>query len=311
MRDNRQMELRHLRYFVTAAEEMNFSRAAARLRLSQPPLSRQIHDLEQEIGAPLFNREHKQLKLTPAGTYFLLEARKILAHAKRAARNAKAASAGQAGQISIAFLSPLGGMFLPQVIRSFRQKYPLLDIDLKEMVPRQQLEALLDHQIDLGFLPKTELESTNDFAFEPLMEVQLRLALTPGHRLGKLRRVPLSRLQEEKFIIFKRSAAPGTHDFILRACRSAGVEPNIVKQSDRAQSILDLVAAGVGIAIIPEHFQRYRTELLLRQLTPNLPPLPLCMVWRQNDHTPVLHSFCGMIRKHFGIVGRSGRDVRG
>lgn len=230
------MELRHLRYFVAAAEELNISRAAARLRLSQPPLSRQIRDLEQEIGTPLFDRRYKRLKLTSAGAYFLPEARKILSHATRAARLAKAAGTGQTGQITIAFLSPLGGMFLPRIIRSFRQKFPLVDIDLREMVPRQQLEALVDHHIDLGFLPKSEIESTSDVAFEPLMEVQLRLALAPGHRLARQRRIPLKKLEQEKFVIFKRSAAPATHDFILQACRSAGFEPNIVKQSDRAQA---------------------------------------------------------------------------
>lgn len=296
------MELRHLRYFVAAAEEMNISRAAARLRVSQPPLSRQIHDLEQEIGTLLFDRRQKHLRLTPAGTYFLPEARNILSHATRAARLAKAASTGKAGQITIAFLSPMGGMFLPRIIRSFRQKFPLVDIDLREMVPRQQFEALLDHQIDLGFLAKTELESTNDLGFEPLMDVQLRLALTPGHRFAKLRRVPLKKLGEERFIMIKRSSAPATHDFILRVCRSAGLEPNIVKQSDRAQSILDLVAAGLGIAIIPEHFERYRTDLLVRRFTPSPPPLSLCMAWRQNDHSPVLRSLCAMIREHFGIA---------
>lgn len=293
------MELRHLRYFVAAAEELNISRAAARLRLSQPPLSRQIRDLEQEIGTPLFDRQNKRLRLTSAGACFLPEARKILSHATQAARLAKAAGAGQAGQITIAFLSPLGGMFLPGIIRSFRQKFPLVDIDLREMVPRQQLEALLDHRIDLGFLPKTELESTNDFAFESLMDVKLRLALSTGHRFANLRRTPLAKLKDERFITFKRSAAPATHDLILQVCRSAGFEPNVVKQSDRAQTILDLVAAGVGVAIVPEHFQRYRAELLLRPLVPNPPSLSLCMAWRQNDHSPALKSLCVMVRDHF------------
>jgi DNA-binding transcriptional LysR family regulator len=196
----------------------------------------------------------------------------------------------------------MGGMFLPRIVRSFRQKFPLVDIDLREMVPRQQLEALLDHHIDLGFLAKTELESTHDFAFEPLMDVQLRLALTPGHRLAKLRRIPLAKLEEERFITFKRSAAPATHDFILRACQSAGLEPNVVRQSDRAQSILDLVASGVGLAIVPEHFRRYRTELVLRQFIPDLPKLTLCMAWRRDDYSPVLRSLCAMVREHFGIA---------
>src|SRR5215471_1715927 len=112
------MELRHLRYFVAAAEELNISRAAARLHVSQPPLSRQIHDLEEEIGTALFDRSHKQLRLTAAGEYFLQEAKRILAHTQRAARVAQATGSGPAGQMTIAFLSPLGGMFLPRVLRS-------------------------------------------------------------------------------------------------------------------------------------------------------------------------------------------------
>jgi DNA-binding transcriptional LysR family regulator len=156
------MEFRHLRYFVAAAEELNISRAAARLHVSQPPLSRQIRDLEQEIGTPLFERGHKGLKLTSAGAYFLPEAKNLLWQAQRAATLAKAAGTGQAGKISIAFVSPLGGLFLPRIIRSFRQKLPLVDLDLHEMVPRQQLEALLDHQIDLAFVAQAEVESPFD-----------------------------------------------------------------------------------------------------------------------------------------------------
>jgi len=302
-RDNAWMELRHLKYFVAVAEEMNISRAAVRLRVSQPPLSRQIRDLEQEVGTPLFERRHKRLKLTPAGTSFLSEARKILFQATRAVRMAKAAALGQGGQITIAFLSPLGGLFLPPIIRSFRQKFPLVDVDLREMAPREQLDALLDQHIDLGFVAQPEVEGANAFAFESFMEVPLRVALTPGHALAKARRVPLKDLNEDRFITFKRSAAPATHDFILQACRNAGLEPNVLRQSDRAQSILDLVAAGMGVAVVPEHFQRYRSEMVLRSCSPALPPLPLCMVWRRSDQSPVLRSLCAMVRKHFEIPG--------
>jgi DNA-binding transcriptional LysR family regulator len=211
------MELRHLRYFVAAAEELNISRAAARLHISQPPLSRQIRDLEQEIGTPLFDRGHKTLKLTSAGAYFLAEARKVLSHAQRAARLAQAAATGQAGKISIAFLSPLGGMFLPRIIRSFRHKLPLVDVDLHEMV---------------------------------------------------------------------------------------------LKQSDRAQSILDFVAAGMGISIVPEPFRRYKADFLLRELVPRPPSVSLCMAWRQNDQSPVLHSLRAMIRQYFGHRSREGTRAR-
>jgi DNA-binding transcriptional LysR family regulator len=152
------MELRHLRYFVAAAETLNISQAAKHLHLSQPPLSRQIRDLEDEIGTALFDRNHRKLRLTSAGQYFLAEARKILFHAKRAAKTAKAAGRGQAGEVTIAFLSPLGGLFLPAILRAFRQKFPLVDVDLVEMVPREQLEALLDNQIDLAFVAAGEVQ---------------------------------------------------------------------------------------------------------------------------------------------------------
>jgi len=293
------MELRHLRYFVAAAEELNITRAAARLQVSQPPLSRQIRDLEDEIGAVLFNRSNKKLKLTSAGEYFLQEAKKILSHAQRAANVAKTTSAGQAWQIRIAFLSPLGGMFLPHVMRSFRKKFPLVDVDLFEMVPRKQLEGLLDNQVDLAFVPKAEIESTNGLAFEPVMQVELRIALAPEHRLANLRQIPVVKLEKEPFILLKKSAAPATHDLLLRLCRSAGFEPNVNRQSDRAQSILDLVAAGVGVSIVPEHFQRYQTDAVLRQLVPKPPTISLCMVWRENETSSAVHACRAIFRQQF------------
>jgi len=304
------MELRHLRYFVAAADALNISQAAKHLHVSQPPLSRQIRDLEQELGTALFDRAHKKLRLTPAGQYFLEEARKILSHAKRAARAAKAAGAGHAGELTIGFLSPLGGLFLPEVLRSFRKKFPLVDVDLAEMVPREQLQALLDSQIDLAFVAAGEVQSASDFAFEPVMQVELQLALPPEHRLAELRKIPLAELDKERFIILKRSAAPATHDLLLRLCRSSGFEPNVVKQSDSARSILDLVAAGIGVSIVPEHFRRCQSNLVLRQLTPKPPTIPLSMVWRKNDTSPTLESLRAMIRQHFSHRFRKNRSRR-
>jgi DNA-binding transcriptional LysR family regulator len=280
------MELRHLRYFVAAAEELNMTRAAALLRVSQPPLSRQIRDLEEEVGTALFDRSRKNLTLTPAGEYFLREAKKILSQAQLATAIAKATATGKAGQITIAFLSPLGGMFLPEAIRAFRRKFPLVDTELVELTPRNQLDGLLDHRVDLAFVARVEVESASDFSFETIMDVELRLALAPDHRLAKLRSVPVTALEQEPLITIKKSAAPATHELFLRVCRSAGFEPNIVRQSDHPQSILDLVAAGIGIAIIPEHFQRYQADCVLRPLAPPAPLVQLCMVWRKEDPSP-------------------------
>lgn len=293
------MELRHLRYFVAAAEEMSISRAAARLRVSQPPLSRQIRDLEEEIGTVLFNRSNRRLELTAAGKFFLQEAKRILSEVERATRITKATGSGQAGLITIAFLSPLGGMFLPQVVRSFRQIHPTVDIDLFEIVPRKQLEALRDSRIDLAFVPKVEVESADEFVFETVMKVEVQVALPPDHRLSRLKQIPLHALREEAFITIKRSAAPATHELLLRLCRSAGFEPRVVKQSDRAQSILDLIAAGVGVAILPVHFGRYPANVVMRPLAPKPVSIPLCMVWRKGDTSRLAHTLRTMILEYF------------
>ena len=293
------MELRHLRYFVAAAEEMSISRAAARLRVSQPPLSRQIRDLEEEIGTVLFNRSNRRLELTAAGKFFLQEAKRILCEVERATRITKATGSGQAGMITIAFLSPLGGIFLPQVVRSFRQIHPTVDIDLVEMVPRKQLEALRDSQIDLAFVPKVEVESADEFVFKTVMKVEVQVALPPDHRLSRLKHIPLHALREEAFITIKRSAAPATHELLLRLCRSAGFEPRVAKQSDRAQSILDFIGAGVGVAILPVHFGRYSANVVMRPLSPKPVSIPLCMVWRKDDTSRLAHTLRTMILEYF------------
>jgi DNA-binding transcriptional LysR family regulator len=292
------MELRHLRYFVTAAEELNFSRAAARLHVSQPPLSRQIRDLEEEIGAPLFDRA-KKLQLTPAGKSFLEQAKQILAQSERAARLAKAVSQGKSGQLIVAFLSPLGGVFLPPALRTLRQKYPLVEVTVVEMVPRKQIDALLDSQIDIGIVPKDEARSEKELALEPVVEVGLVAALPPQHSLTTLSRVPLQKLANESLVFLKRSSAPAMHDRIRDLCRAKGFEPRIGRQCDQAQAILDSVAAGIGVSILPEFFQRYQTEVVFRPLAPNPPKTQRCMAWRRRDTSEALHSLRTILRQTF------------
>jgi DNA-binding transcriptional LysR family regulator len=293
------MELRHLRYFVTAAEELNFSRAAARLHVSQPPLSRQIRDLEKEIGAPLFDRTAKGVQLTPAGKSFLEQARQILAHSERAARLAKAVSQGKTGQLTVAFLSPLGGVFLSPALRAFRSKYPLVEVTLVEMVPRKQVDALLDSHIDIGFLARNEAQFEEALALEPVVEVGLVGALPPTHPLTRLRRVPIEKLANESLVFFKRSSAPAMFDWIRDLCRAKGLEPRITKQSDQAQAILDSIAAGIGVSILPEFFQRYHSEVVFRPLAPEPPKIELCMAWRRHDTSEILQSLKATLRQAF------------
>jgi DNA-binding transcriptional LysR family regulator len=286
------MELRHLRYFVTAAQELNISRAAARLRVSQPPLSRQIRDLEEEIGTALFDRSSKRLQLTAAGELFLQEARRILSQVERARRITKATGSGQAGLITIGFPGSLGGVFLPEIVRAFRHRHPTVDVDLVDMVPIRQLEALRNGQIDLAFVAQVEVESANEFVFEIVMHVRLHVALALDHRLSGSAPIALHELRDEAFISVKQ---PATHELFLRLCRSAGFEPYVAKQADLSQSILDLVAAGVGVAILPEHFRRYQAAVAMRPLVARPGSVPLCMAWRKDDEFPPLHDLRAMV----------------
>ena len=175
------MELRHLRYFAAVAEELNVRQAGRRLHVSQPPLSRQIRDLEEELGTKLFDRRKKKMTLTAAGECFLREARQILAHVERAGQLALAASRGETGQLTVGFLSALGGLLLPPAIRSFRRSFPVVDVTVQEMSPPEQIVALLDRQIDLGIVGLPVIEVNPDLIFEPLRQVSLVVALPPGH----------------------------------------------------------------------------------------------------------------------------------
>ena len=293
------MELRHQRYFVTAAEELNFSRAAARLRVSQPPLSRQIRNLEDEIGAPLFDRGKRKLQLTPAGDLFLREAKEILAQSERAVRLTRAVGKGKSGELTIGFLSPLGGIFLPPALRTLLQRYPLVDVSVVEMAPRKQLDALLAHRIDLGIVPAMEARFEKELAVEPVAKVALLAALPPGHRLTALRKVSLRELANEPLVVFKRSSAPALHDWIRDLCRAKGFEPKIGRQCDQAQAILDTVASGIGASIVPAPFQRYRCEVAFRPLAPMPPKAELCMAWRRRDTSEVLGALRTILQRTF------------
>jgi DNA-binding transcriptional LysR family regulator len=202
--------------------------------------------LEEEIGAELFNRSKKNLQLTPAGKSFLEQAKQILAQSDRAARLARAVSQGRSGHLTVAFLSPLGGVFLPAALRTFRRKFPSVEVTITELVPGKQIKALLEGQIDVGFLARCEARFENELALEPVGEVGLVAALPPEHALTTLRKVPLQKLANEKLVALKRSSAPATHDWIRDLCRANGFEPKIVRQCDQPQALLDSVAGGLG-----------------------------------------------------------------
>jgi DNA-binding transcriptional LysR family regulator len=212
---------------------------------------------------------------------------------------AKAVSQGKSGSLTVAFLSPLGGVFLPAALRIFRQKFPLVEVTLTEMVPGKQVKALLEGQIDVGFLARCEARFENELALEAVGDIGLLAALPPEHVLTTLREVPLQKLADEPLVFFKKSSAPALHDWIRDLCRASGFEPNIGRQCDQPQALLDSVASGIGIALLPEFFRRYQSEVAFRPLAPHTPKMELCIVWRRRDQSEALHALRAILQQTF------------
>jgi DNA-binding transcriptional LysR family regulator len=293
------MELRHLRYFVAVAEELNVRQAAARLHLSQPPLSRQIHDLEDEVGTKLFVRSQSGMHLTEAGRTFLKEARLILAQSKRAVQLAQAASRGEAGHLDIAYSIEGFEPVLLRVIRLFRRLFPMVELGIRELQYHQQVQELINRRIDLGYVGIRFPELESELVFECVRKAPYLVALPPGHPLAKQRRLRLSELANEKFISIRRTAA-AYHSWFVSVCRSAGFTPEIApEEADGALSLLGLVSAGFGVALVPETFQQILpVEVEFRPLRPSIPTFDIHIAWRRDNQSIVLQAFLEMLRKH-------------
>jgi DNA-binding transcriptional LysR family regulator len=285
------MELRHLKYFVAVATELNFSRAAETQLVAQPALSTQIADLECEIGTPLLFRTKRVVRLTAAGVVFLEEARRILAAAEDAKARALRAASGEVGELSIAFFSAPTMRFLPDLIRRYRLAFPNVSLRMLELTPDKQLEAFKRGEIDVGFtrpLPP----GTQGLASQLLFEERLMVVLPESHRLATHRRLKLEQLAEQPFVLLERSVAPGLHDQITSACRNAGFSPQVQNSPTLMTTVLMLVAAEQGLSIVPEGVQNLPSDrLVFIPISPKLEPVPLLMCWSETSDSPTLSEF--------------------
>jgi DNA-binding transcriptional LysR family regulator len=288
---NCDMELRHLKYFVAVATELNFSRASETQLVAQPALSTQIADLEREIGTPLLFRTKRVVRLTPAGVVFLKEARRILAAAEDAKARALRAASGEVGELSIAFFSAPTMRFLPDLIRRYRLVFPNVSLRMLELTPDKQLEAFKHGEIDVGFtrpLPP----GTQGLSSQLLFEERLLVVLPESHRLAVHRRLKLEQLAEQPFVLLERSVAPGLHDQITSACRKAGFSPQVQNSPTLMTTVLMLVAAEQGLSIVPEGVKNLRSDrLVFIPISPKLEPVPLLMCWSEQSSSPTLLEF--------------------
>ncbi|MBI3145972.1 MAG: LysR family transcriptional regulator [Pseudogulbenkiania sp.] len=246
------MELRHLRYFVAVAEELNFTRAAERLHIAQPPLSQQIRALEQQLEVELFERSKRRVALTDAGQRFLGHARRILDEVEQAADDARRAARGEAGELRVGFTSSLPfTTLLPGLISDYRHHYPQVQLTLREMFTAQQFEALREERLDVGFVRYHGQENPSDLLLRVIHRDPLRLVIHDRHPLASLPLLALEQLREEDFISYPAGVGTGLNVLVRQLCLTAGFEPKIVQEAREATTQIGLVAAGLGVALLP------------------------------------------------------------
>jgi DNA-binding transcriptional LysR family regulator len=275
------VELRHLRYAVALADELHFARAAARLHIAQPPLSQQIKALETELGVRLFDRTSRRVALTDAGAAFVAEARRTLASAEQAIEAARRAARAETGRLAVGYVSSASYELLPAVLRAFRRRAPDVLLVLEEMNSSEQSRGVLAGTLDLGFVrrpPPTDRRLAGTVVRrEPIV-----VAVPRDHALAAARAIRLRELALEPFVTFPARPRPSWADVALDLCRGAGFEPRVVQEAVEMVSALSLVAAGIGIALVPGAVRAVpRPGVVFRPLTPA--PWSEVMLIRRNE----------------------------
>jgi DNA-binding transcriptional LysR family regulator len=293
------MELRHLRYFIAVAEELHFGRAAQVLGISQPPLSQQIQALEQEVGARLFERTNRRVELSEAGRLFLEEARLVLAQVDKAADVARRAQLGELGELKIGFTSsaPFSST-IPQAIFAFRQRFPSVHLNLREMSSTRVADALVDESIQVGIMRPVPLPDS--LTVVELMREPLVAVLSSKHPLvaGSEEGLFLSALALEPFVFFPRSYGSGLYTQLLSLARDAGFSPHFAQEAGEAMTIIGLVAAGLGVSVLPASYRRMRIDGVVYR--PLLDPQAISAVWlvqRKDQNSPMARAFVELLTR--------------
>lgn len=290
------MELRHLRYFLALAEEGNFTRAAAKLGIGQPPLSQQIRDLENEIGAVLFHRVPHGAELTAAGAAFLVEAKAAVAAAEKAKLAARRANRGETGRLALGFTaSATYNAIVSGTIRRFRNQWPSVRLSLAEMNSNVLTELLLRGELDAAFI-RPGLEDPKGLRLKRIADEAMLIALPAGHPLAKRDRLPLAALAGEPFVLFPRTVGLSLYDDIAQACRSAGFELSVTQEVPQIPSVVNLVAADLGVSIIPASVAQIKLDgVIYRPIEGPAPVARLALAIPRAQHSPVTDNFMDLL----------------
>jgi DNA-binding transcriptional LysR family regulator len=292
------MEIRHLRYFCVLAEQLHFTKAAALLDVAQPALSHQIRQLEDELGTQLVERSNRRVRLTEAGEVFLVRAVRILEQIDQAARETTRVGQGDAGSLVIGVVSTAVCSVLPALLRSFRRECPSISVDIREMEPGEQVEALRKETIDIGLL----FLSIQDPAFDSVVVSRERLivGLPTGHRAAAAKRVRLRDLSSETFLIPRKQTVPGFHELVLDTLRAGGVSAPRLQPTRLLQTAVFLVAGQLGVSLVPESFQQHLRVrgCVYREIGGTQGFADLIGLWRRDNVAPALRRFIEQLNRH-------------
>ena len=299
------LELRHLRYFVTVADELSFTRAAQRLRISQPPLSQQIQDLEAILKTQLLLRTSRRVELTAAGEALHARARSILEQVEAAARETVSIGQGERGRILIGATGSIVRGGLADLLAAYRHEFPDVTTTLFEQSPKLQMRALAEKNTDISFIRLRP--DADDFASELAWREDVVVAMSSIHRLAGRKRMMLKDLRDEEYV----ALAPESSEFaasIRDCCVAAGFLPRVAHEVVDAQSITGLLAAGFGVALVPSSIARFTTgEIKFSSLGSSAPAADVYMVTRKDDQSAVLRAFVAFARTFFSRRRTEGR----
>ncbi|HEU4720453.1 MAG TPA: LysR family transcriptional regulator [Gemmatimonadaceae bacterium] len=289
------LELRLVRSFIAVADEGHFARAAQRLNITQPALSRQMQQLEREVGTALFTRVGRAARLTMAGKIFLDHARRLLASADAAAVAARRAGEGVVGHLVVGFVSPATYTVVPTVFRAFRERAPDVALELRQLSSGAQAEALRDREIDVGLL-HPPVEGAPLLGLRVVVDQPFVAVLPARHPLAGEQSIWPGALADEPFVIFPRRTGPGLYDTILGLCQGAGFSPRVVQEAEQMQTIVSLVAAEVGVALVPASIARsWRDGVAYLEVEATDARATLAACWRLDTENPAVATLLDLL----------------
>ena len=288
------MELRHLRYFQAVAEELSFSKAARRLRIAQPALSRAVQEVERELGAQLIERERRSPRLTPAGAVLLRETGLLLERLDDAMRRVRRAAGGEEGELRLGYIGPPTRQFLPRLLREYRKRFPKVTVILEERTPERVWEMVSKERLSVAITRPVLAHEALGLQTLLLRQERFCAAVPKEHPWAGMTSLPWKKLAGEPLVVLARREGAGSHDTIRGACEAAGFEPRLVHTPSLIGTILQYVEAGAGVGIVPESTLSRNVALI--PLRPQQ-TIPLVMVWAKEGDDPAVAAFRDLVKE--------------